>query len=77
VVIYTRFSIESRKRSPLKAPADVVACLGAQGSAQIRAATAPVQRRKWTLVRSLFVADFSDNFIQLKTTFTTMFFFSK
>jgi hypothetical protein len=31
---------------------------GAQGSAQVRAATARVQRRKWTLVRSRFVADY-------------------
>lgn len=30
-------------------------------SAQVRAATAEVQRRKWTLVRSRFVADHSSN----------------
>jgi hypothetical protein len=30
----------------------------AQGSAQIRAATAQVQRRKWTLVGSLVVRDY-------------------
>jgi len=33
--------------------------LRAQGSAQVRAATAPVQRRKWTLERSRFGADYS------------------
>jgi hypothetical protein len=31
---------------------------GAQGSAQVRAATAQVQRRKWTLERSRFGADY-------------------
>jgi hypothetical protein len=34
---------------------------GLRALAQVRAATAQVQRRKWLLVRSRFVADYSDN----------------
>jgi hypothetical protein len=34
---------------------------GAQGSAHVRAATAQIQRRKWTLERSRFDVDYNGN----------------
>jgi hypothetical protein len=39
----------------------LISMLKAQGSAQVRAATAPVPRRKWTLERSRFGADYFSN----------------
>ena len=50
-------SLGSQKRSPLSIIQ--LTYQRAQGLAQVRAATAPVQRRKRILVREVFVADYS------------------
>jgi len=57
-------SLGSQKRTlPEYNPADLLTCSGlrARGSAQVRAATAPVQRRKQILEREVFVADYISN----------------
>jgi hypothetical protein len=40
--------------------------LKTHGSAQVRAAAAQVQRLKWTLVRSRFLADYTSNQFNLE-----------
>jgi hypothetical protein len=60
----TDYSGSSKRILPEHDPADLSACSGlrVQGSAQVRAATAQVQRRKWTWERSSFGADYMGNF---------------
>jgi len=60
--------LDTKMRLLMHAQADYIVRLGCSGraqecslSAQVRAATAQVQRRKWLLVRSRFVADYSGN----------------
>jgi hypothetical protein len=47
-----------QKRIPWAWSSWLISVLRTQGSAQVRAATAQVQRRKWTLVRARFGADY-------------------
>lgn len=65
-----RFSKGARRGSPEHDPADPSTC-SAQGSAQVRAVTAPVQRQKQTLVREVFVAGYIRNLKQYFFTFAS------